>query len=138
MGGISLFSQPLGGWLNEGLAEYIDYAAFINAGEMLTSDVRARHLRFAMNDGSASRCLASQEYLGRAYAGPWPGNIGYVAVEALVAQSPNGILSLRIVNQEASRGLDAAFLSAFEISKQEFYSTFPDYLASIGGPGSCE
>ena len=137
LGGSDLALNVLGSWLSEGVAEYIASETFISRGEMRRSAVHDQHLRFAMNDGSASRCLESLETAIRDI-GVWPGNIGYIAVERLVAQSPNGIRSLRIVSQEArSGGLDAAFERAFGISKRAFYDAFPDYLRSIGGPPSC-
>ena len=137
LGGSDLSLNVLGSWLSEGVAEYIASETFISRGEMRRSAVHDQHLRYAMNDGSASRCLESLETAIR-HIGVWPGNIGYIAVERLVAQSPNGIRSLRIVSQEArSGGLDAAFERAFGISKRAFYDAFPDYLRSIGGPPSC-
>ena len=136
LGGLYIHSQPLGDWLNEGLAEYVGYGTFIRSGEMRRSDVHAHMLGSAINDGQASRCL---EYLETSNMRDslWPGHIGYIAVEKLVAESPNGIRSLRIVNQQARHGLDTAFEGAFGMSKREFYDTFPDYLRSIGGPPSC-
>ena len=134
LGGFDNHSQPLGDWLNERLAEYVGYEPFIRNGEMRRSDVHAHQLGSAINDGQASRCLESLE---RATGGIWPGHIGYIVVEKLVAESPNGIRSLRIVNQQARHGFDTAFEGAFGMSKREFYDTFPDYLRSIGGPPSC-
>ena len=131
--GLDIHSQPLGDWLNEGLAEYLGYEPFIRRREMPRSDVQAHMLGAAIQNGSASRCLESLERAG----GMWPGEIGYIAVEKLVAESPNGIRSLRIVNQQARHGFDTAFEGAFGMSKREFYDTFPDYLRSIGGPPSC-
>ena len=132
--------HSLGDWLSEGLADYLAYEPFIRSGEIRRSDVYARQLSAAIGSGEASRCL---EYLERVYQRPnqtdklWPGHIGYIAVEKLVAESANGIRSLRIVNQQARHGFDTAFERAFGTSKREFYDTFPDYLRSIGGPPSC-
>ncbi len=126
----------LGDWLNEGLAEYLGYEPFIRRREMRRSDVHAHMLSSAVQTGQASRCL---EWLERSNQTDnlWPGHIGYIAVEKLVAESPNGIRSLRIVNQQARHGFDTAFERAFGISKGAFYDAFPDYLGSIGGPSSC-
>ena len=137
LGGSDIYLNVLGSWLSEGVAEYIASETFISRGEMRRSAVHDQHLRFAMSDGSASRCLESLEAAIRDI-GVWPGNIGYIAVERLVAGSPNGIRSLRIVSRQARRsGLDTAFERAFGISKRTFYDAFPDYLRSIGGPPSC-
>ena len=138
LGGGDIHANLLGGWLNEGLAEYISYEAFISRGEMRRPDVHDRHRRFSrLADGSVP-CLESLEGGAIRDTGIWPGNIGYVAVDRLLTQSPNGILSLRIVSEEVrSEGLDAAFERAFGIGKRAFYDAFPDYLRSIGGPPSC-
>ena len=136
LGGLNIYWQPLGDWLNEGLAEYLSYEAFISSGELRRSDVRAHSLSSAIGLGTASRCLKYLETSNSRYD-LHPGAIGYIAVEKLVAESPNGILSLRIVNQQARHGLDTAFERAFGTSRREFYDTFPDYLRSIGGPPSC-
>ena len=133
LGGSDPHLNVLGRWLIEGVAEYIASEIFIRRGEMRRSAVHDQHLRYAMNDGSASQCLESLETA----IDVWPGNIGYIAVERLVAQSSNGIRPLRIVGQHARSGLDAAFERAFGMSKREFYDAFPDYLRSIGGPPSC-
>ena len=135
LGGLNIQWQPLGDWLNEGLATYISWEPFIRSGEMRRSDVHAHMLSSAIHTGQASRCLG---WLEQSFDFDlWPGHIGYIAVEKLVAESPNGIRSLRIVNQQARHGLDTAFERAFGTSKREFYDTFPDYLRSIGGPTSC-
>ena len=131
LGGLTIHWQPLGDWLNEGLAEYIALEPFIRSGEMRRSDVRV--FMRGPADREALPCLETLE------SSPdlWPGNVGYIAVEKLIAESPNGILSLRIVNQQARHGFDWAFERAFGISRREFYDAFPDYLRSIGGPPSC-
>lgn len=139
LGGLTQFSQPLGDWLNEGLAEYLAYAAMIRTGEMRAADVDAFMLSSAVVTGQAARCLASLENSNNSGAGLWPGHIGFVAVKALVARSPNGVLSLRILNQEIGMGrtFDQAFERAFGTSKREFYDAFPAYVASLGGPRTC-
>ena len=132
LGGLTSDSRPLGGWLDEGLAEYIAYETFIRSGEIRRSHARAFVLNAAMHTGQASRCLATLER-----SDIWPGHIGYIAVEKLVTESHNGIGSLRIVNQQARQGLDIAFERAFGMSRRQFYYTFPDHLQRIGGPPSC-
>ena len=129
--------SSLGDWLNEGLAEYLGYEPFIRRRAMPRSDVHAHMLSAAIGSGQASRCLEHLES-SNMRDGLWPGHIGYIAVEKLVAESPDGILSLRVVSEEVgSGGLDAAFERAFGIGKRAFYDAFPDYLRSIGGPSSC-
>ena len=132
LGGLRRNSQPLGDWLDEGIAEYIAYETFIRSGEIRRSYAHGFVLNGAMHTGQASRCLVTMET-----SNIWPGHIGYIAVEKLVTKSPNSIVSLRIVNQLARQGPDTAFERAFGMSKREFYDTFPDYLRRIGGPPSC-
>ncbi len=126
-------------WFTEGLAEYIAYSTMIRLGQMRAADVDAFMLSSAIVTGQAARCLAYLENSNMAGAGLWPGHIGFIAVKALVARNPMGILSMRVLNQDIGAGMtfDQAFEHAFGVNKQEFYRTFPDYVGSIGGPRSC-
>jgi hypothetical protein len=139
LGGITLHSKPLGDWLNEGIAEYVAYATLVSVGKMRASDADAFELSSAIYSGEASKCLAALENSNMSGTGLWPGHIGQVAVKALVNRSPNGVLSIRIVNENIGRRMtfEQAFENAFGIGKQDFYSSFPDYVASLGGPRSC-
>jgi hypothetical protein len=131
----SLGGLTAAAWLNEGLAEFIGFATVVNIGKARTADVDSILLEAAIRTGEASRCLVSLEDGG----GLWPGDIGYLAVKALVAQSPNGMASLRLVNQDPSTrtAFDQAFQRAFGTTKSSFYNAFPIYVASLGGPRSC-
>lgn len=126
-------------WYSEGLAEYIAYATMIRQGQMQAANVDAFMLSSAIVTGQAARCLAFLENSNMSGAGLWPGHMGFLAVQALVARSSRGILSVRVLNQDIGSGMtfDQAFEHAFGLPKSEFYRTFPDYVASIGGPRSC-
>lgn len=115
LGGITIHSQPLGDWLNGGLAEYIAYSTMISLGKMQMTDVDAFMLSSAIYTGEAARCLSFLENSNMSGAGLWPGHTGYLAVKALVTNSTNGILSIRIVNQDIGVGMtfDQAFQHAF-------------------------
>lgn len=56
----------------------------------------------------------------------WAGHVGYLAIDWLVSESPNGMLSLRIIANEieAGRPVAAAFATAFNIELESFYEQF--------------
>ena len=139
LGGLSIHSQPLGDWMNEGIAEFGAYSSEANAGNLRISDADAFELSSAISTGEAARCLAVLENSNQSGTGLWPGHIGYVAIKALMTRSQYGILAVRRVNEDigARMTLDQAFQDAFGISRQDFYASFPAYVASLGGPRSC-
>ncbi|MDP2054595.1 MAG: Ig-like domain-containing protein [Acidobacteriota bacterium] len=138
LGGLSFTSRErLVGWLSEGMAEYIAFETIVRTGAIRAGDVDTYALRTAVSSGEARRCLGALESISE--AGVWPGNVGLIAVKRLIALSPHGRLSLRVINQNLGNRMtfDQAFLDAFSITKQDFYAAFPAHLASIGGPTSC-
>lgn len=139
LGALTINSQPLGDWMNEGIAEFVAYSSEANGGNLAMPDADAFELSSAIITGEATRCLSSLENSNQAGTGLWPGHIGYVAIKALVARSQYGILAIRRVNEDIGTGMtfDQAFQDAFGISKQDFYASFPAYVASLGGPRTC-
>jgi hypothetical protein len=124
--------------MSEGMADYIAFSMMIRRGQIREADRDTFMLRNALSTGQAVRCLGSLEGVITSI-GVWPGDVGQIAVKRLVAQSSNGMLSLRILNQGLGAGMnfDQAFQDAFGVTKQAFYEAFPTYLASLGGPSSC-
>ena len=117
LGCISLFFQPLGDWLNEGIAEYIAHQALSLAS---STTVRQWMISTAMYVGSADIPLDELEI----NSAVWPGHIGYLAVEWLVDQAPGGLQSLVDVCTKVGSGssADEAFEQAFGIYKADFYN----------------
>lgn len=132
LGCLSQTSQPLGGWMNEGIATYVATDALIEAG-ILTRDFYRFGALGGARGGEDAVALQSLEQS----RGLWPGHIGFLAVENLVARSPYGPRSLRVVCQQVAdgAGIDDAFLSAFGVTRTDFYRQFPGYLDGLkNGP----
>jgi hypothetical protein len=123
VGCISQFNQPLGRWINEGLAEYIAYEAMIARGNMRRSDVLDHMLVSARATGQLDRPLRE---FGGATSDIWPGHVGYLAMDRLVPAAPSGIQALRTVCEEMAKGasLSSAFSTSFGIGLENFYEQF--------------
>jgi hypothetical protein len=120
LGGISGVFQPLDGWINEGIAEYLAYRVMVEAGEMPWDRVRPFVLQGALADQLTEPL---DELQGRPV---WPGHAGFVAIDWLVDETPNGLMSLRIVAEEIAKGRSAkrAFRTAFGLELADFYEQF--------------
>ena len=119
LGCLSFHNQPLGDWLNEGIAGYIAFQVLISANSTNAAQVRQFMKSAAQNSGQADIPLQSLE----TNSPVWPGEIGYLAVERLVDQAPGGVQSLANVCTKVGSGssADEAFEQAFGISKANFY-----------------
>lgn len=127
-----LQNQPLGSWLNEGIAEYVGTEALILRGDMRRVDVLNHQLGAALD--TMRRPLSS-------FGGPssdlWPGHIGYVALERLVPRAPLGLASLRVICEQVTAGasVSAAFAGAFGIELDVFYADFEAWrIATLAAP----
>ena len=143
LGCISKFYQPLGNWLNEGIAEYIAYEAMIKNGEMRREDVTAFMLAAARSTGQLDRPL--RDFAGGAVRdiGIWPGHVGFLALHRIVPSAPGGILSLRTLCEEVAASASdpraggvgmyypEAFETAFGISLDDFYDDFEKYREEL-------
>lgn len=124
LGAISGIYQPLPGWINEGLAEYLGYVVMEDAGEMDWDDIRPFVLQGALND---------QLDVPLNEVDTWAGHVGLIAIDWLVASSPNGLMSLRILGDEVGKGRSSAqaFRTAFGLEMEEFYRQFEVWRAMI-------
>lgn len=132
LGCLSFNHQPLPGWFNEGVAEYVAYSAAVRAGVMNHDDVMQFMAELAVATGEAAVPLESLEYPGESYS-LWPGNIGFFAVHQLVDRSPSGVPSLRIVCEDVAFGatVDEAFEDAFGLTRQQFYKDFESFRLDL-------
>jgi hypothetical protein len=128
LGCLTIHNQPLGGWMDEGIAEYIANEAAIQH-HLVKKDAVIRFMLQA-SEGT-DEALAPLESLEHGTV--WPGHIGYLAIDYLVSKAPKGILSLRIICEQVGQGVpvEDAFNSAFGISKQDFYKEFQEHINSI-------
>lgn len=119
LGAISATFQPLGPWMNEGIAEYLGYRVMVDAGEMKWDDVRPFVLQGALQDqlGGPLKTISTRV---------WSGHVGFLAIDWLVDESPNGLMSLRILAEDIGKGksVKAAFKDAFGVTLDDFYAQF--------------
>ncbi|RYE08027.1 MAG: hypothetical protein EOP22_15280 [Hyphomicrobiales bacterium] len=117
LGAISGSRQPLPGWVNEGIAEYLGYRVIVDAGLMNWENVRPFVLNGAMQDQLGTP-------LDKITA--WPGHAGFLAIDWLVESSPNGLPALRQLGEAVGEGRStkAAFYDAFGLELDDFYAQF--------------
>lgn len=129
-GNQSIYEQPLGNWINEGVATSVAISALADAGKMDRKAWDLFEMRAAIDTGEAAVPL---KQFGSSVTKVWPGHIGYLAIEWLVAESPHGKMSLRILCEEVVRtnSVQQAFKAAFNIEMYEFYDQFEPWRQMI-------
>ena len=117
-----------GKWIDEGIAEYIAFDAMVGAGLVSQRDADLYLLNTAKKSDGTSRPLKA--YIKSTV---WPGEIGAVAINWLVSESPKSKMSLRIFAMDigAGKSTAAAFADAFDIELDEFYNSFELYRTMI-------
>lgn len=123
LGAMSIYRQPLGNWVQEGIAEYVAYSAMEKMGLLTHSDVLSFQTSASVATGELAQTLES---LGTTSTSVWPGHIGYLAIDWLVDESPHGLTSLRILTDRIAAGdtTAQAFKTAFDIDLDDFYAQF--------------
>ncbi len=122
LGAMDIHWQPLGNWITEGLAEYVAYNSIIATGKMSKRNVD----RFMLNGALGAETGKPLQAFGSSQTSAWPGHVGYLAIDWLVSESPNGPMSLRILGTEiaAGKSVSKAFATAFNIQLDDFYDQF--------------
>ncbi|RYE09399.1 MAG: hypothetical protein EOP22_08960 [Hyphomicrobiales bacterium] len=130
-GHTSMYQQPTGNWIGEGLAERIAFGAIIERGLMKKRDVDRFELRSALD--KMKEVKYPLHVFGISRTPEWPGHIGYLAMDWLVAESPNGKMSLRIFEEELVRtnSVPQAFQIAFAVDYYDFYDQFEVWRATM-------
>jgi|GEM_PF-2024011 len=125
LGALTINRQVLGNWMNEGIAEYLAYKAMEDAGLMRWNNVLT-HMRYAASGIQTERPLRD---FGSTQTPAWPGHVGFLAIEWLVRDTPNGIMSLRDIAEQVQQGKDQrqAFAAAFGLELDSFYDQFDDW-----------
>ena len=125
-------SRPLPAWLKDGLRDFIRYGTAIKSGYLRRSDVMEHIYRGVRITGQLDKPLRDFGERGEV----WPGDIGYLALDRLVAAAPGGIGSLRTLCEEAAGGASAAeaFETAFGVSLEDFYADFEEYRKELNAP----
>jgi hypothetical protein len=116
LGALTMYEQPLGNWINEGMAEYVAYAALVDAGRLDWAHVDPFMLNSARQDQLGGPLDVVQKKV-------WPGHVGFLGISWLVSEAPDGIGSLKTLVSLAGSGksLKAAFRAAFNVELTEFY-----------------
>ncbi|MCE9644612.1 MAG: hypothetical protein K8S20_01330 [Chloroflexi bacterium] len=130
LGCLTIHDQPLGNWLNEGIAQYISINSLKQGGYVTENDYR--QLISVALAGTSTDKLASYE---RGSSGRLD-DIALLATIKLVSLAPSGELSLRNVCENISSGksVDQSFKEAFGISKNDFYKLFTGYQETYVTP----
>ena len=113
------FGQNKIWWLTEGIATFVGFQTMFYNGHL----ERRAMLEASSRSPAAAIPLEQLEEQG---ASPHPGAVGYIAVDRLVTQAPEGQLAIRRVCEFVAGGssIPNAFNSAFGISLAEFYESF--------------
>lgn len=129
LGVMSMYQQPLGNWMNEGIAEYIAYNAMVDADRMSLKSANA----FVASAARGPELDNPLEAFGTTESPAWAGHVGYLAIDWLVAESPNGRRSIRIIADELKAGKSVAktFRSAFGLELTSFYEQFEPYREAL-------
>lgn len=131
LGGLTMFSQPLGNWMNEGIAAYVGFSAIVDLGKMSRRNVDKFMINsIVQKDGEGAYPLTAYS---TSQSPLWAGHIGYLAIEWLVDSAPSGPRSLRILNEEIGKGRSSnkAFATAFGLEASSFYEQFAVWQAMI-------
>lgn len=117
-------------WLNEGMAEYIGWAALVLGGRTTATDARGRQVNNqATKDPSLRdilrRCEVQSQICTNAYS------LFYLAVEQLTLRA--GVAGLRAFCESVASGLTwpSAFSAAFGVPAEDFYVDFERYVERL-------
>ncbi len=123
--------NPLGNWMNEGIAEYIAYDITIQQGIITKANVKIFMYNAAKNTGELGLPLQALEANGLGLV--WPGHVGYLAVDYLITESKQRTLSLRLICEQIANGetIDNAFKNVFGITRKDSYVKFAEYIKTL-------
>jgi hypothetical protein len=130
LGAMTIYSQPLGNWIDEGIGEYLGYSALIDAGRMSRANADLMEFNGAVSNKEFEPSLQAMQ---TTQTPVWPGHGGYVAIEWLVDNAPRGPLSLRVLATSigAGKSVDEAFFAAFGVTLADFYPQFESWKKAI-------
>jgi hypothetical protein len=130
--GQTIYEQPLGNWMNEGLSEFLAYSAMAYAGHISRADADA-FMQFSSVD--AGQMAIALDTINN--SGTWPGHVGYVAISWLVDESGKGFQAILDLadGMTAARSnggsLGDVFVQAFDIHLVDFYRQFDVWRLDI-------
>lgn len=118
LGAFSQGFQTMTRWMNEGIATYYGYATVVADHRLTFAQARTLALASAGKEMPVS--------LDTLPTNIWPGDAGFLAIDWLVSESPNGLLSLRKFGSNLGQGqpVEVAFKGAFGLELSDFYRQF--------------
>jgi len=124
LGGSQVF-RTMTRWMNEGIATYIGYSAVVADHRLTRAQARTLVLGVAGDE-----MPVPLDTLPRSI---WPGDAGFLAIDWLVDESPDGLLSLRSFESDMGQGqpLGVAFRNAFGLELSDFYRQFEPWRKII-------
>jgi len=130
LGCLTIHYQPLGNWLNEGMAQYISINALRHGGYVTERDYQDLIAIALANTRSENLAYLEHNVSGAL------DDIAFIAVIQLVSLAPDGELSLRALceNVASGKSVEQSFTDAFGISKGDFYKSFAEYQKSYSTP----
>jgi len=131
LGCLKINHQPLGDWMNEGIANYLAYQVMIKNGILKQNTIEKFMIQSVDYTGETSVPL--QDLFGPG-SKIWPGHIGYFAVKNLVENSSTGVLSLKTLCEDVASGIDfkKAFKQNFGLELEDFYTKFETFRTNSG------
>lgn len=125
--------KSLGGWLEEGIAQQVSYAAMTEQG-FIDKTTTAAFMESSAKDVGTQGKQWNTPLSEIDNSGVWPGHIGYLALDFAMNGTSNGLMGLRTICTEVAAGAtrEAAFKTAFGIELPEFYQKFEAWKASRG------
>jgi hypothetical protein len=129
-------STPL--WLDEGLADYLGYAAVVDAGLVSAEAVTANHTALVVFGGDAPELSAMEDRFAISVLPAKAYSLAYLAAEMLL--EPVGVAAVRTFYEQIAAGSDwrSAFAVAFERDPGEFYAAFGELRQELESTSSPE
>lgn len=129
LGAMDIHNQPLGNWMNEGIAEYVAYSAMADAGLIEWRDAQRFMLRSSVGEETAHSLAA----FGTTQTPAWAGHVGFVALDWLITDTGTGIAGLKklAIEIDAGRSQKEAFANTFGLELSDFYEQFDNWAKAI-------
>lgn len=133
LGTISMYEQPMGSWVDEGIAEYVGWHAMSALGRVDLGDVYAFQANGARSTGELDEPLS----VFAKDAPRWPGHVGFLAISWLVEDCPNGERSLVLLAEalkdarETGASVKQVFRAGFGIELEDFYAQFEPWRLAL-------
>ena len=129
LGALDINNQPLGNWMNEGIAEYVAYSAMADAGLINWRDAQ----RFMTRAAAGVETDHGLAVFGSTQTPAWAGHVGFVALDWLITDTGTGIAAVKTIALEVAKGRSQkeAFANTFGLGLADFYEQFDTWAKAI-------